>query len=158
MRLRLALVLCAAVWVPARAADSAAQTATEVRAADTAFAQDAATHGLAQAFRDYMDPLDGLSFGGPKPLRGADAIYRAMGGDKPAKFRLEWVVTNAWGSRGGDMGVTVGDWRRTKIGDAQPSLTGRYVTVWRRDAKGAWKGRIDIGEEDEKPQKNAANP
>jgi hypothetical protein len=147
-----------AVAGPASAADPAADTAAAVRAADAAFARDAALHGTAQAFRDFMDPTDGLSYGGPKPLRGAAAIYKAMGGDAPAKYRLEWVSTNAWGSRGGDMGVTVGDWRRTKIGEAKPAETGRYVTVWRLDSHGAWKGLIDIGEIDDNPQKNAANP
>ena len=151
--LALLMALASPAW-----ADSAADTAKAVRAADAAFARDAAAHGTAQAFRDFMDPDDGLSYGGPKPLRGAAAIYKAMGGDAPAKYWLEWVSTNAWGSRGGDMGVTVGDWRRTKIGDAKPSETGHYVTVWRQDAHGAWKGLIDIGEIDDKPQKNAANP
>ncbi|MEJ0045700.1 MAG: DUF4440 domain-containing protein, partial [Rhodospirillales bacterium] len=145
-------------WAPAAAADPATDTAGAVRAADQAFERESVQDGLARAFRDFMDPTDGLSYGGPKPLRGAAAIYQALGGDAPAKYRLEWAVTNAWGSRGGDMGVTVGDWRRTKIGEAKPTLTGRYVTVWRRDAHGAWKGLIDIGEVDDKPQKNAANP
>jgi hypothetical protein len=151
-------VLLLIALAPAARADPAADTAAAVRAADTAFARDSLAHGTAQAFRDFMDPADGLSYGGPKPLRGAAAIYNAMGGDAPAKFRLEWVSTNAWGSRGGDMGVTVGDWRRTRIGEAKPAETGRYVTVWRRDASGAWKGLIDIGEIDDKPQNNAANP
>ena len=155
---RLAGILLLTALASAARADPAADTAAAVRAADAAFARDAAGHGTAQAFRDFMDPADGLSYGGPKPLRGADAIYKAMGGDAPAKYRLEWVSTNAWGSRGGDMGVTVGDWRRTKIGDAKPSETGRYVTVWRQDSHGGWKGLIDIGEIDDKPQKNAANP
>jgi ketosteroid isomerase-like protein len=139
-------------------ADPATDTAAAVRAADQAFAREAGQAGTAQAFRDFMDPTDGLSYGGAKPVRGAAAIYQAMGGDAPAKSKLQWAVTNAWGSKGGDMGVTVGDWRMVKIGDTAPKLTGRYVTVWRRDAHGAWKGLIDIGEVDDKPQKNAANP
>ena len=31
-----------------------------------------------------MDPVDGLSFSGGEPSRGAAAIYAANGGDKPA--------------------------------------------------------------------------
>ncbi|MBS0411858.1 MAG: nuclear transport factor 2 family protein, partial [Proteobacteria bacterium] len=34
---------------------------------------------------------------------------------------------------------------------------GRYVTVWRKNAKGEWKGLIDIGNADPAP-KAAAKP
>lgn len=137
--------------------DTAAATANEVRDADIAFARRAQEIGPAAAFREYMDPVDGLSYGGPQPAHGADAIYQLLGGDGPAHFKLQWVPTGAWGSKGGDMGVTVGDWVRSKLDDTEPAETGRYVTVWRRDAQGAWKGLIDIGESDDTPQPNAAN-
>ncbi len=152
----LGMAALAVAW-PA-AASPQGDTAEAVRAADRAFAADAKQHGTAQAFRDFMDPADGLSYGGPAPVRGADAIYKSFGGAAPEKSHLEWVVTNAFGSRGGDMGVTVGDWRMTKVGETKASATGRYVTVWRRDAAGAWKGLIDIGEADDKPRTNAVNP
>lgn len=129
-------------------ADPAA-TAAAVRKADQAFEARAEAVGPAQAFRDYMDPIDGLQFNGGPPVRGAEAIYRAMGGGKPQP-RLRWSVVDAWGSAGGDMGVTTGTWTLTLPGARAPSLTGRYVTVWRKDAAGAWKGLIDIGTPDAK--------
>lgn len=135
--------------------DIAAQTAAEIRAADIAFAQAAATVGAARAFAQTMDPQDGLQYGGAKPVRGAAAIFAALGGDAPEKTHLAWVPTGAFGSRGGDMGVTLGDYTLTKIGQTVPIETGRYVTVWRRDAKGVWKGLVDIGETDAKPIENA---
>ena len=153
-----ALIIACALTLaplPALAKDVAADTAEAVRQADIAFAKRAEEAGVAKAFAEYMDPKDGLMFGGPKPTRGAQAIYAAMGGDAPRKVKLEWVPTSAWGSGGGDMGVTTGDWRRTPLDTTKPVLTGRYVTVWRKTADGHWRGLIDIGEVDDAAQGNA---
>jgi ketosteroid isomerase-like protein len=54
------------------------------------------------------------------------------------------------------MGVTTGDWAVSMKGKPTPVVTGRYVTVWHKDAQGHWKGLIDIGESDAKPQQNEA--
>ena len=110
----------------------------------------------AQAFREYMDEKDGLQFGGGEPARGSAAIYAAMGGDKPQKSRLEWTPVRAWGAASGDLGVTTGTWKASALDGSQPAITGRYVTVWRRDAKGEWKGLIDIGNPDPAPPRPAA--
>lgn len=110
----------------------------------------------AQAFREYMDEKDGLQFGGGEPARGSAAIYAAMGGDKPQKSRLEWTPVSAWGAASGDLGVTTGTWKASALDGSQPAITGRYVTVWRRDAKGEWKGLIDIGNPDPAPPRPAA--
>ncbi len=142
----------------AAAQDPAAQTAAAVRAADTAFAQDALAHGTANAFHDFMDPADGLAFTGQsKPTRGAAAIFAAMGAGKPETTLLHWVAQDAWGSKGGDMGVTMGVWALSRKDHTIPPLvTGRYITVWRKDAQGAWRGLIDIGVPDPRPEPNAA--
>ncbi len=147
----IALSLAASVSLAgvARADDRAAATAAAVKAADIAFDQRAQQVGAAQAFRETMDEADGLQFGAGAPTRGAAAIYKAMGGDAPSKAKLEWAPTEAWGSSGGDMGVTTGTFRFTAPSPG-PSFAGHYVTVWRKNAAGAWKGLIDIGNPDPK--------
>lgn len=124
-----------------------ADTAKAVLAADRAFAVVSDKEGSAKAFRAFMDPVDGLMFAGGEPTRGLDAIYKAQGGDAPAKAKLAWTPDEVFASTG-DMGVTWGHWTLTPIGAAKPLIKGRYVTVWRRDAKGEWKGLIDIGDHD----------
>lgn len=106
--------------------------------------------GAAQAFREFMDVEDGLQFGGGPPTRGAEAIYQAMGGAAAPKSKLEWTPIDVWGSVGGDMGVSTGTWKVTINGAAAPLVTGRYVTVWRKNQAGQWKGLIDIGAPDSK--------
>ena len=146
----LAIAMVATLAAPQLHAQNAASTAAAVRAVDIAFEKRAQEAGTAEAFLEYMDETDGLQFNGSTPTRGAAAIFQAMGGNAPAKTRLEWTPIDAWGSNGGDMGVTTGTWQLTLIGGSKPMLTGRYVTVWRKNASGKWKGLIDIGNPDSK--------
>ena len=122
-------------------------TARQILAAERAFAALAASDGSAKAFRAYMDPVNGLEFAGGEPARGSDAIYKAQGGDAPEKAKLAWTPDEVFASTG-DMGLTWGHWTFTPIGAARPVAKGRYVTVWRRNAKGEWKGLVDIGDHD----------
>jgi ketosteroid isomerase-like protein len=135
----------------AMAEPGAAATAAAVRAADLAFEKRAQAVGAAQAFREPMDATDGLQFGASPPTRGAEAIFAVMGGAAPATSRLEWTPLDAWGAKSGDLGVTTGTWKFTALAGGRPAVTGRYVTVWRKNAKGEWKGLIDIGNPDPKP-------
>ena len=92
-------------------------------------------------------------FGGTsQPHVGRDEIYTFMGGDAPAESTLEWGPVEAFGAKAGDMGVTRGRWTATSKTDPAKSASGSYVTVWRKNAKGEWKGLIDIGNPD-KPKK-----
>jgi ketosteroid isomerase-like protein len=115
-------------------------------AAEQAYAARSAAEGPAKAVRELMDPVDGLSFAGGEPARGAKAIYAANGGDKPGGT-LSWVPTEVFASAGGDMGATWGHFRFQPPGSHGPVVTGKYVTVWRKSAAG-WKGVIDIGTPD----------
>lgn len=146
--LALTLSLIAA---PAFARD-AASTAEAVRQADIAFARRSAEVGFARAFLDYVDEKDGLLYGmdGP-PAVGARAVYEALGGDAPSGVTVDWAPTQAWGATSGEMGVTVGTWTRTYKDPARQPRTGRYVTVWRLNARGEWKALVDIGEADPLP-------
>ncbi len=149
MSLRLLLAVTAAavlIAAPALAADLSAKD--QLIAVDKAFAAEAKAKGAAVAFRDYMDPTDSLEFGGGKqPVRGAEAIFQAQGGDKPGG-ELLWTPSAAMAGAAGDMGVTWGHWTFTPPVKGGKVVTGLYVTVWRKDAAGHWKGLVDIGNPD----------
>jgi ketosteroid isomerase-like protein len=115
---------------------------------DREFAAYAAEHGTAAAFKVFMEPSDSRAFEGGEPVRGAEAIYEAHGGGKPEAGKLAWSPDEAFAGRAGDMGVTWGHWRYTPIDSSQRAQSGHYVTVWRKDADGHWKGLIDIGNPD----------
>lgn len=149
MKWVIAVAGLAAASVLASAAEAQAPSQAEaLMAVDRDFAAYAAAHGVANGFRAYMDPKDGLEFAGGEPRRGAEAIYQAEGGGKPEAARLTWTPTEAFVAKSDDLGVTWGRWTDTPIDPAKKALTGRYVTVWRKDAEGHWKGLIDIGTPD----------
>ena len=125
-----------------------AEAARAILAAEAAFNARSQQAGPAIAMREYLDPVDGLSFTGDEPARGAAAIYAAHGGDHPVGT-LSWVPAEVFASQGGDMGAVWGHYRLTPPGRLTSVITGKYVTVWRRNPDGAWKGIIDIGVPDD---------
>jgi len=153
MRRTLCFVLLSAVSFTALADDPKLHgnldAARAIVKADIDFGALAAKEGTAKAFRDSMDADDGMVFGGgAQPATGRDAIYTFMGGDKPDEATLEWAPVDAFAAKSGDFGVTRGRWTSTSLADKSKSVHGSYVTVWRKNAKGEWKGLIDIGNPD----------
>jgi ketosteroid isomerase-like protein len=148
MRLTVVIAVVSLALAGAARADPAS-VADQLIAVDKAFAAYADAHGTAEAFREFMDKADSREFtGGKEPVRGADAIFIAEGGGKPAGGKLAWTPSEALPSASGDMGVTWGHWTFTPAKAGAKPVTGLYVTVWRKDAAGHWKGLIDIGNPD----------
>jgi ketosteroid isomerase-like protein len=61
-------------------------------------------------------------------------------------FSLSWEPTTATASKGGDLGYTSGTYQFSMSGpDGKPLPdTGKYVVVWKKDARGKWKVVADI--------------
>jgi len=123
--------------------------ARTIARADREFAELARKEGEAKACRDVMDAVDGVIFNGDgQPAIGREAIYARAGGDTPADNTLEWHPVEVFAAESGELGVSRGRYALTSKADPAKSVTGSYVTVWRKDAKGEWKGLIDIGAAD----------
>ena len=157
MRTLLCLALLSALAGSALADDAKLHgnldAARAVVKADLDFGALAKKQGAAKAFRDAMDEVDGTIYGGgSQPAIGRDAIYAKMGGDAPDDSTLEWAPLEAFAATSGDMGVTRGRWTAASIADKSKSASGSYVTVWRKNANGEWKGLIDIGNADKPKQ------
>jgi len=60
----------------------------------------------------------------------------------------------AFASEAGDLGYTLGTWRSTRYNDAGRGhvSTGKYVTIWRKQADGSWKVVFDGGNPDRSPR------
>jgi ketosteroid isomerase-like protein len=63
---------------------------------------------------------------------------------------LKWQPVKVDVAASGDLAYTIGTWQLTgKNRKGEPvSLTGKYVTVWKKQADGTWKVAADIGNED----------
>lgn len=116
--------------------------------ADRDFSALAQTTSMAEAFGTYMDAVDGKMISPGTVLTGTDAIKAAFK-DWPADLKMTWAPDMGHGAKSGDLAVTSGRWVRTREGKIVAE--GRYVTVWRKNDKGEWKGLIDVGNPDPPP-------
>jgi ketosteroid isomerase-like protein len=127
------------------ASEAASDPVGEIMAADRAFAARASEATAAQSFREFM-ANDGLLFqNNGEPLRGTEAIYRYMGGDSAEGGKLTWEPVEAWASEGGDFGASWGRSRWTPKDSSQAARAYRYLTVWRKNEQGEWRGLMDMG-------------
>ena len=90
---------------------------------------------------------DGVALGnGQPPVIGKVAIEKSANWS-PQTYQLTWTPTDAQMGPSGDMGYTWGHFEgRSKDAAGNPVLTsGRYMTIWRKQADGSWKVVLDAG-------------
>jgi ketosteroid isomerase-like protein len=159
MTLALVVACSPAANAPATsAADATSATEkslAEAKAADQAFSDYAQTAGMAEAFAKYMDSVDGKAIG-PGQVIAGEAAIRDSFKNWPAELKMTWSPDMGHGSAGSDLAVTSGRWKREREGKIVAE--GRYVTVWRKNGAGEWKGVIDVGVDDPAPAPPAATP
>lgn len=109
------------------------------------FAKDVLNRGGA-AFADWFAE-DGVVLGnGAAPLIGLVAIVKSANWS-PKAYQLTWTPTDAVMGPSGDMGYTWGHFEghsKDANGNAV-TTTGRYMTIWRKQADGNWKVALDAG-------------
>jgi ketosteroid isomerase-like protein len=109
------------------------------------FQKDVAARG-GPGFAEWF-AADGVLLGnGAAPLAGKVAIERSTTWS-PKDYQLTWTPTDAVMGPSGDIGYTWSHWEgRSKDGNGNPVETsGRFVTIWRREADGSWKVVLDAG-------------
>ena len=81
-------------------------------------------------------------------VRGKDAIRAFYAGMFSRKgFSLTWEPIEAFVAASGDLGYTLGRWKSTSLDAGGKTVTGqgKYVTIWKKQADGAWKAVVDVG-------------
>ncbi|MFZ0746129.1 MAG: nuclear transport factor 2 family protein [Terracidiphilus sp.] len=109
------------------------------------FAKDVAERGGA-AFADWFAE-DGVALGnGVAPVVGRVAIEKSATW-LPKDYQLTWTPTDGVMGPSGDMGYTWGHFEgHSKDAAGNPVTTsGRYITIWRKQADGTWKVVLDAG-------------
>ncbi len=122
--------------------DLTADLEAEVLARDRQLSERVGVQGLAAWVEAFAEDGAVLPADGPV-TRGRRSIEELFG---PAfadpEFRFDWAPLGADVAESGDLAVTYGEYR-TRVGGAD--ISGRYVTVWKRQADGSWKIALDIG-------------
>lgn len=109
------------------------------------FAKDVAARGGAGFASWFAD--DGVVLGnGAAPVVGKVAIEKSANWSAQ-KYQLTWTPTDARMGPSGDMGYTWGHFEgHSKDANGNPvTVTGRYMTIWRRENDGTWKVVLDAG-------------
>lgn len=124
---------------------SPAQAREELMEADRAFARDTAKKG-SEAWVAWF-AQDGMIVPAEGPLTpGREAVRQRVASflDDP-DLVFTWEPELADVAAAGDMGWTVGHYRAElkRAGEEPRVQTGRYLTVWRRQADGNWKVVVD---------------
>lgn len=143
------LLAAAAACAPAEPPpppDMSAEAAAAIREADTALAA-AATAGNLDTVMG-MHAADAMVFPPDQPMVQGTAGIRQLWEELSGMpgFAISWQPTGSSAAASGDVGYSWGTARLTMNGpDGMPMTSDeKYVTVWRRDASGAWKVAIDI--------------
>lgn len=117
-----------------------------ILAADEAWSQTALD---ADAFVAFVTDDAVLQPTGAPSARGPDEIRAAVSTVFDAASALQWSPSEADVSACGDLGYSIGSYEQT-VNDVE--TTGKYVTVWKKQADGSWKVAVDAFNE------NAAAP
>lgn len=109
-------------------------------AAESAFAAQSVRDGMRAAFLAWLAPDATLYRNGP--VNGP--AYIAANPDPP--ILLDWRPAFVEVAASGELGLSTGPWTLTSRRD--PGATprhGQFVSVWKREGKGPWRVRVDLG-------------
>jgi ketosteroid isomerase-like protein len=93
---------------------------------------------------------DGVSLGNNQvAVHGRDAIAKQATW-LPQDYQLVWTPTDGVMSPAGDMGYTWGHYEgRSKDKDGNTKvMSGRYLTIWRKEGDGSWKVLLDASQDE----------
>jgi ketosteroid isomerase-like protein len=150
MRRFVVLSVLAAVIAASALADDAAGREALLKA-DRDFAAAAQTRGVEAWVEAWA--ANGVHPDGPGIAVGKDGIRKQMAPQYAAPgFKLEWSVSRAEISKGGNVGTTWGRYKSTSTKDGKTTVrTGDYVTVWEKQDDHSWKVVYDTGDRDPEP-------
>lgn len=109
------------------------------------FQKDVTAHGGA-GFAQWFAP-DGILLGnGAAPVIGQVAIAKSAKW-LPQDYQLTWTPTDAVMGPSGDIGYTWSHYEghSTDTNGNPVTISGRFITIWRKEPDGSWKVALDAG-------------
>jgi len=143
-------VLAVALLCPV-VVEAAAAALDSLVAAERAFATRSVEQGVREAFLAFLAE-DGVIFS-PRATNGRQAWESRA----PVAATLVWEPVFAEVSAAGDLGYTTGPWELRPNDPQRPTGYGHYVSVWQKQADGAWRVAVDIGISHAQPMRGLGN-
>ncbi len=123
--------------------DSEKKSLHEIMETEKAFSDLSRLHGMKKAFIEYIDNDGILLRPNHYPILGAEAIdYLSQSND--SSFSLRWLPSGGEVASSCDLGFTYGVYTLT-LKDS--TITGTYVSIWKKQKDGKWKFVLDTGNE-----------
>jgi ketosteroid isomerase-like protein len=144
-------VVAIALLCPVVVEAAASAALDSLIAAERAFATMSVEKGARDAFLTYLAE-DGVIF---SPL--ATDGRQAWESRAPLTATLAWEPIFAEISAAGDFGYTTGPWELRPNDPQRPTGYGHYVSVWQKQADGAWRVTVDIGIAHAQPMRGLGN-
>ncbi|HEY7461169.1 MAG TPA: DUF4440 domain-containing protein [Gemmatimonadota bacterium] len=123
-----------------------------VKQADADFSKTSESRDF-QAFLTFVSDSATFYSNGGRILRGKQEVgeqWKPL--FDPAGPALAWQPTDSDVASSGDLGYSRGVWKISQDGpEGRREGTGKYVTIWRKEADGKWRVVVDIGNPDEQP-------
>jgi ketosteroid isomerase-like protein len=111
---------------------------------ERAFARMSEEQGTRPAFMAFIAD-DGILFR-PTAVNGKQWMTEHPLPSSDKRPLLSWYPAVAGMARAGDIGYTTGSWEyKSDIHDAKPVAWGHFLTIWKKQADGAWKFALDLG-------------
>jgi ketosteroid isomerase-like protein len=112
--------------------------------ADIAFSDYSVKYGYQKAFVEFAH--DSVVLLKPKrmPIIGKQSLIESYRGRNDSNLVLIWKPAKALIAQSGELGYTYGYWTFIAKNDTS---RGTYLTIWKKNAKGAWKYIADTGNE-----------
>ena len=115
----------------------------EIIKTDETFSNMSRQQGMKKAFLEFIDNEGILLRPGHLPIIGADAIdFLSQTND--TSYTLTWKPHAAEASSSGDLGFTYGVY---SLMLPDTTLSGTYVSIWKKQNDGKWKFILDTGNE-----------
>lgn len=118
----------------------------ELAAMEDEFCAATRTLGILAAFKHYAAPDATMLAVDPRKFRGAEAIERAIGPDRPGTT-VTWSAHHTDLSADGTLGYNYGryEWKFTDPAGKPATATGWFLTIWKRQRDGTWRYVLDTG-------------
>jgi ketosteroid isomerase-like protein len=115
--------------------------------AERSFSRTSEKNGIREAFLTFL--AEKAIVFRPKPVEGRP-VYEKMDPANPTV--LTWAPEIAEVSASGELGYTSGPYEVRPDRGAAPTDFGHYVSLWKKQADGAWRVLLDIGVQHDRPQ------
>lgn len=112
--------------------------------ADIAFSDYSVSNGYQKAFIEFAHDSVVLLKPNLMPITGKERLIESYRGRNDSNLILTWEPAKALIAESGELGYTYGFWTFVAQNDTS---RGTYLTIWKKNAMGAWKFIADTGNE-----------